>query len=148
MFLALARGQSAQVDATETIVGEQREIGNGTVRTWLKVDAKTGEPRSLGVTLTEQGLAGLPGDTAPAQQGSAKLRLMDGGPNHTFEDELKFPPEAADTAFNHMGFNWNAMGHGPKGIFTWPTSTCTFTWRRQNTATRSRWTCRMQTRPT
>ena len=120
VFLALERSETAQVDATQTIVGEQRTIGNGTVRTWLKVDAKTREPRSLGVTLTEQGLAGLPEDTAPAQQGSAKLRLMDGGPNHTFEYELKFPPEAADTAFNHMGFNWNPAGHGPKGIFTVP----------------------------
>ena len=120
VFLALERSETAQVDATQTIVGEQRAIGNGTVRTWLKVDAKTREPRSLGVTLTEQGLAGLPEDTAPAQQGSAKLRLMDGGPNHTFEYELKFPPEAADTAFNHMGFNWNPAGHGPKGIFTVP----------------------------
>ena len=43
---------------------------------------------------------------------------MDGGPNNTFEYELKFPPQAAETAFNHMGFNWNPMGHGPKTIFT------------------------------
>jgi hypothetical protein len=45
---------------------------------------------------------------------------MDGGPNHTFEYELKFPVEAAETAFNHMGFNWNPEGHGPRGIFTMP----------------------------
>jgi hypothetical protein len=84
----------------------------------LKADAKTGEPRSLGVTITEAALTGLPGDDDPAQAGSAKFKLMDGGPNHTFEYELKFPAEAALTAFNHMGFNWNPMGHGPKSIFT------------------------------
>jgi hypothetical protein len=112
--------QSAQPDATQTIVGEQKNIGNGSVRSWLKVDAKTREPRSLGITLTETALTGLPGDTGPAQPGSMMLRLMDGGPNHTFEYELKFPPEAAETAFNHMGFNWNPEGHGPRGIFTVP----------------------------
>jgi len=45
---------------------------------------------------------------------------MDGGPDHTFEYELKFPAEASVTAFNHMGFNWNPVGHGPKGVFTKP----------------------------
>jgi len=117
-LLALERSSTAQANRLQTIAGEDRAIGNGRVRTWLAVDATTREPRSLGVTLTDQGLTGLPGDNDPAQAGSAKLRLMDGGPNHTFEYELKFPAEAAETAFNHMGFNWNPEGHGPKGIFT------------------------------
>ena len=117
-LLTAARGETVQQDATQTIAGDQKTIGNGTVRTWLKVDAKTREPQSLGVTLTDSALAGLPGDNDPAQAGSSKLRLMDGGPNHTFEYELKFPAEAAETAFNHMGFNWNPEGHGPRGIFT------------------------------
>jgi uncharacterized protein len=116
--LALQLRQSAQTQAADTIVGEQKNIGNGNVRTWVKVDPKTREPLSLGVTLTERGLSGLPAENDAAQQGSAKLKLMDGGPDHTFEYELKFPPEAAETAFNHMGFNWNPNGHGPKGIFT------------------------------
>jgi hypothetical protein len=120
LFVVLNLGRSAQVDTTQTIVGDQKKIGNGTVRTWVKVDAKTREPRVLGVTLTESGLSGLPADGAAAQEGSSKLRLMDGGPNNTFEYELMFPKEAAETAFKHMGFNWNPEGHGPKGIFTRP----------------------------
>jgi hypothetical protein len=120
LILAPERSQGLQSDAPQTIPGEQKAIGRGSVRTWLKVDAHTREPRSLGITLTEPGLAGLPADADPAQPGSAKLRLMDGGANHTFEYEVKFPPEAAETAFNHMGFNWNPAGHGPKGIFTVP----------------------------
>ena len=114
----VAYGQPAQ--ALDMIAGDQKTIGDGTVRTWLKVDPKTREPRVIGVTLTEAGLAGLPQEEHPAQGGSVKLKLMDGGPDHTFEYELKFPPEAAETAFRHMGFNWNPKGHGPKGIFTEP----------------------------
>jgi hypothetical protein len=120
LLLGLEARQSAQTAAqsTTTVVGDQKTIGKGTVRTWVKIDAKTREPRSIGVTLTEQGLTGLPAEADAAQAGSAKFKLMDGGPDHTFEYELKFPPEAAETAFNHMGFNWNPNGHGPKGIFT------------------------------
>ena len=120
LFLALQLSLSAQKEALDTIAGEQKPIGKGTVRTWLKVDAKTREPRVLGVSVSESGLSGLPADADPAQAGSVKLKLMDGGPDHTFEYEVKFPPEAAETAFNHMGFNWNPVGHGPKGVFTMP----------------------------
>lgn len=110
----------AQSGSMDTIAGEEKAIGKGKVRTWLKVDAKTREPRVLGISLSDAGLMGLPGEADQAQAGSVKLKLMDGGPDHTFEYELKFPPEAADTAFNHMGFNWNPVGHGPKGVFTMP----------------------------
>ena len=120
LVLSLQLCFGAQKEALDTIVGEQKPIGNGTVRTWLKVDAKTREPRVIGVTLTESGLSGLPAEADPAQPSSVKLKLMDGGPNHTFEYELKFPPEATVTAFNHMGFNWNPAGHGPKQIFDTP----------------------------
>src|SRR5215216_6508394 len=106
-FLTLELSHGAEMDATETLVGEKKNIGNGSVHTWLKVDTKTREPRSIGVTLTASALSGLPADADPPQAGSLKLRLMDGGPHHTFEYELKFPPEGAETAFRHMGFNWN-----------------------------------------
>ena len=104
--------------ATKTIAGDEINVGNGKVRTWLQVNQATGEPSSIGVSLTESALSGLPADTDEPQASSLKLRLMDGGPNHTFEYELDFPPEATETAFHHMGFNWNPEGHGPKGMFT------------------------------
>jgi hypothetical protein len=120
LFLSGEFSCGSEVDATQTVIGEQKNLGNGSVRTWVKVDATSGEPRSIGVSLTESALSGLPADAEEPQEGSLKLRLMDGGPNHTFEYELKFPAEAAETAFRHMGFNWNPAGHGPKGIFTKP----------------------------
>src|SRR5215218_9484592 len=90
----LQLSSSAQTEAMDTIAGEEKPIGKGKVRTWLKVDKKTREPKVLGVTLTEAGLQGLPDEKDEAQAGSVKLKLMDGGPDHTFEYELKFPAEA------------------------------------------------------
>src|SRR5262245_20827508 len=120
IVLSVVPSYSTESNSTKTVRGEQKKVGNGTVSTWMKQDTKTSEPRSIGITLTESALSGLPGDSDAAQEGSVKLRLMDGGPNHTFEYELKFPPEVAETAFSHMGFNWNPEGHGPKSIFTKP----------------------------
>jgi hypothetical protein len=120
LFLSVELSHGSEIDSIKTIVGEQKNLGKGSIRTWLKVDTKNGEPRSIGVTLTASALSGLPADSDVPQEGSLKLRLMDGGPNHTFEYELKFPPEAAETAFSHMGFNWNPEGHGPRPIFTKP----------------------------
>lgn len=120
LFLSIQVSHPLMAATTKTITGEQKIIGNGNIRTWVTVDQKSGEPRSIGVTLSESALSGLPADTSQPQKDSLKLRLMDGGPNHTFEYEVKFPPEAAETAFRHMGFNWNPEGHGPKGMFTKP----------------------------
>lgn len=104
--------------ATRTVYGEEARVGNGKVRTWVKLDNKSGEPVSIGVSMTEAALTGLPSDTDQPQENSLKLRLMDGGPNNTFEYQMLFPKEAEETAFRHMGFNWNPEGHGPTGIFT------------------------------
>jgi len=112
-LLATELSHGSTLDSITTIIGEQKNIGNGSIRTWLTVDKQSKEPRSIGVTLTESALSGLPADSDEPQEGSLKLRLMDGGPNHTFEYELKFPPEAAETAFSHMGFNCG-QGEGAK----------------------------------
>lgn len=118
MFLFLWSVPSAEAvtatDNTKVIFGDKKNIGNGTVRTWLKVDKSNGKPLSLGVSLSESALTGLPGESDPAQAGSLKLQLMDGSVNHTYEYELMFPKEAEDTAYTHMGFNWNPVGHGPE----------------------------------
>lgn len=114
-------GLTAIAGEIRTIVGEEKPIGNGTVRTWLKIDEETGAPVSIGVTMTEDGLYGLPEDGDPAQEDSLKLELLDGSGFHTFEYELQFPEEAEMTAFKHMGYNWNPEGHGPlPGVFFEP----------------------------
>lgn len=103
----------ADTTSTKTILGDRNSIGKGSVSTWLKVEEKTGVPVSIGVTLTEAGLEGLPNDEKSAPKDFLKLKLIDGSPYHTFETELMFPKQAEKTAYSHMGFNWNPEGHGP-----------------------------------
>ncbi|GAC1494104.1 MAG: hypothetical protein NVS2B14_07510 [Chamaesiphon sp.] len=119
LLLWIGQTPEAMAASTKTIVGDEKQLGNGSVRTWLRVDEKN-KPLSLGVTLTESALSGLPGESDPPQKDSLKLHLMDGSPNHTYEYELMFPKEAEQTAFTHMGFNWNPLGHGPKSVFDKP----------------------------
>jgi hypothetical protein len=103
------------------IKGDTKTVGDGKVWTWVKVTEPSGIPTSLGITISAAALQGLPKDDEQAQAGSLKLKLIDGSPYHNFEYELKFPPEADRTAFNHMGFNWNPEGHGPlPGVFYSP----------------------------
>jgi hypothetical protein len=112
--------QEANRVAVKRVPGEVKPIGNGTVSTWVELD-QDNHPTSIGVTMSEDGLYGLPqSDDDPAEKDALKLTLLDGIGHATYEHELLFPPEAKETAFNHMGYNWNAFGHWPGGIFTEP----------------------------
>ncbi|AFY71681.1 hypothetical protein Pse7367_3444 [Thalassoporum mexicanum PCC 7367] len=106
--------------AVKRVTGDVKPIGNGEVSTWVELD-QDGHPTSIGVTMTEDGLYGLPeSDDDPAEKDALKLTLLDGIGHATYEHELAFPAEVKETAFNHMGYNWNAFGHWPGGIFTEP----------------------------
>ncbi|HEY9245957.1 MAG TPA: DUF5602 domain-containing protein, partial [Candidatus Methanoperedens sp.] len=82
-----------------TFTGEEKAMGNGKVRSWIKLD-KEGNPSSIGVTFSETSLSGLPSSTQ--------------------EYRLALPEKASATAFNHIGINWNAQGHTPLGIYDTP----------------------------
>jgi hypothetical protein len=87
--------------ATESpeVVGQVRNLGRGTVRSWMRVDG-AGKPAAIGVTLTEAALTNLP------SSGSELVLLL--------------PQQAEVTAFNHIGLNWNPQGHPPPGIYGVP----------------------------
>jgi hypothetical protein len=84
-----------------TFVGESRQLGKGTVRSWVILD-KRGNPSALGLTFSEAALVGLP-DKEPGA-----------------EYLLSLPSEASATAFNHIGLDWNTSGHPPVGIYNVP----------------------------
>ncbi len=94
--------------AGEIISGDTKPLGNGTVTSWIKL-GDDGKPQSIGITLTDGALNGLPGAN---DKGSIKLTSF---PEiSTFEYVLSLPKEAALTPFNHISINWNPTGHPPE----------------------------------
>jgi hypothetical protein len=85
-----------------TYTGEAKRVGNGVAYSWVVLNEK-GKPSSLGITLTETALEGLP-QTPP----KGKL-----GP----EFNLSLPKQAMKTAFQHISLGWNPLGHEPPGIY-------------------------------
>jgi Domain of unknown function (DUF5602) len=81
-----------------TFSSPSQDLGDGSVATYVVVD--DGAPSEVGVRLTPTALEGLP------EQG---VTLM-----------VDFPDEAADTAFDHVMFNWNPQGHEPLALFGRP----------------------------
>jgi hypothetical protein len=85
-------------------IGQTQVVGNGVAYAWVRF--KDGKPATIGVTLTESALSGLP-ETLPADRGY-------------FEYRLALPQEAAGTPFDHISLDWNPKGHEPAGIYDVP----------------------------
>ena len=90
----------------QTILGEVVPFGNGTARSWVQVDTE-GNPTTVGITLTEAALDGMPAEATPG------LIWM-------VEYLLAIPTEVSALPFNHIGVNWNPRGHDPHGIYSVP----------------------------
>ncbi len=83
-----------------TFEGENKTLGNGTVYSWVTLD-REGNPSSIGVNFTELALERLP-------------------EGEIIEYTLALPEEAASTAYDHIGIDWNPQGHEPQGIYDMP----------------------------
>lgn len=103
----------------ETLLGEPQEVGAGTARTYLDLDAN-GRPAAIGIVLSEGALAGLP----PLKNATSRCFDLNGnggidGANECEGDlelALSMPPSAAergDIPIRWVGVNWNAEGHPP-----------------------------------
>lgn len=88
-----------------TFVGATRPLGSGTVRSWVTLD-EAGNPQAVGLTFSESAFRTAPTEL-PRGQESVELNLP-------------LPKQAAATAFDHIGFDWNPMGHPPANIYTVP----------------------------
>jgi hypothetical protein len=96
---------------TEPVIAEVRygpevELGEGTARTYLAVDAE-GRPVEFGVALSETALATLP-DMAEVPIEEAFLAI-----------DLPLP-EGAPAPYKLVGFDWNPRGHPPVEIYGHP----------------------------
>jgi hypothetical protein len=104
----LKKGESSNAPAkgkAGTFVGATKPLGSGTVRSWVTLD-EAGKPVAVGLTFSESALTTAPTELPKGQEG--------------LEINLPLPKEAAATAFDHIGFDWNPMGHPPANIYTFP----------------------------
>lgn len=103
-LLSSACDLGAPLSSTESrmVMGESKPLGHGTMTAWVKLDPH-GRPLALGVTLTEAAISGLPTKATPDRE----------SPITSLEDALVFPPEARETAFEHVGVSWHPYGHEP-----------------------------------
>ena len=97
---ALAACSDSDDAGPTTSYGPAQAMGNGTARSFVTLD-DSGAPTAIGVTLSEDALAGLPAGEAPTV--------------------LPLPAQAASaTAFDHVSLDWEPAGHEPPGVYDRP----------------------------
>lgn len=83
--------------------GESRKLGNGSVRSWVKLDSGC-KPIAIGLTFTEEALTGLPTEAPEGAYG--------------IDYPLALPAQAGATPFKHLVVDWNPKGHEPDHIYS------------------------------
>jgi hypothetical protein len=87
------------------VFGKPIVMGNGIAYSWANLDPKTKKPISMGVTLTETALEGLPG----VETMNPKMPMM--------EMTLEVPAPVKGLPYDHITIDWNPIGHEPAKIY-------------------------------
>lgn len=85
--------------------GESVKAGNGTLRSFVRFDAK-GNPTQLGVAISEATITSLPAEVSVWV--------------------LNMPRGSEKTNVQHVSFNWMPHGHEPDGVYNVPHFDCHF----------------------
>ncbi len=103
---SLCLSESLSPTRADTHLGQARPMGDGQAWTWIKTDQK-GRPTSMGITLTETALSGLP---------------TEGGHSCCDGPQWNLPlPTGVDSGpVQHVVINWNPKGHPPEGVYSVP----------------------------
>lgn len=113
--LTAAVGVARDSEASEleriSFYGDSKPLGNGTMRTYVEV--VNGEPVEVGIALSEHALDNLP--SGHHDPGAIPFE----GHYVMWEYVLDMPANNP-TPFQHVGLNWNLMGHEPAGIYDEP----------------------------
>ena len=89
--------------------GTPVKVGNGTVRTYVVLDAKNGgTPLEVGVAMSEDALDGLPAPVASSD------------PMANMHMNLLELPAQNPTPYKFVQFDWNPAGHEPAGVYNLP----------------------------
>jgi hypothetical protein len=93
---------AGQNPTEQTIFGSSVNLFNGTVRSFVRVDA-SGNPLDFGVRVSAQTVNNM-----PPTPGSHPAEHM---------YDVPIPAEFSKTAVQHISLDWNAFGHEPPGIY-------------------------------
>lgn len=88
-------------------IGQPKKMGEGIIQSWIMTDSK-GIPLSLGITLTEAALSGLPANSPS------------GSSFPTIEYEIALPEQITILPYKHIVVDWNPKGHIPIGVYDVP----------------------------
>lgn len=85
--------------STNTFYGPTVPMGGGVARAWVTVN-KEGDPKAVGINLSEKALTSLPADP------TAFVLLL--------------PPNKGKNFYKHVLLDWNPLGHEPAGTYDVP----------------------------
>jgi hypothetical protein len=106
MTFILGCSGSKNLGSTDrTYNGSSVELGAGRAYAFTTFDA-SGKPITIGLRMSELALKGLPTEMPHNATG--------------WEYVLPLPKEAANLGYDHVGIDWNPMGHIPDGIYNMP----------------------------
>jgi hypothetical protein len=112
--LSLSASLTLGAPRTVRLDGAPQKVGNGTVRTYILVDAaNVGIPVEVGVALSENAMEGLP---APMAMNHA----ANGGEHMDMHNWLLDLPARNPTPYKFVQFGWNPKGHEPPGVWDVP----------------------------
>jgi Domain of unknown function (DUF5602) len=101
--------------APELHYGPAMKLGNGTVRTYVRVDPKRDSvPLEIGVAMSEAAMEGLP---APVPLKPEEMHREPNPNMHMWVLEL---PARNPTPYKFVQFGWNPAGHEPQGVYDKP----------------------------
>lgn len=111
---------------TKTYYGEPEVMGNGTARTYVRLDSN-GAPIAIGVIFPKSLLEGLPAK----RNNTSRCYDLNGNGKIDDHDEcegdkeirLSMPTKLAEgtnLVVQWVGMNWNAEGHDPPGVWNLP----------------------------
>lgn len=118
MVIGFGAAFAAGPAGADTVFGESRQMGNGTIKPYAMLEG--GAPTTVGLVFTASALEGLP--ERPNRTSRCFDKDQDGRINDEGECdgdyELRLPmPDAvagrADMPFQWVGMNWNPHGHPP-----------------------------------
>lgn len=100
--LLLLTTVAAQASGQRIFAGEAVAVGEGIARV-VTVQNPDGTPASVAVVLSRAALEGLPGP----ESGHAAVEYV-----------LPMPVEGPWTGYDHVGLDWNPVGHIPEGVYS------------------------------